>query len=316
MTITLPGGSSDIALELSELTFAYVRNAPVLRELSLTIRREEVVALLGRNGEGKSTLLYLALGLLQPGNGRVRTLGHDPVRAAASVKQRVGFVSELPMFPAHATGRDIIALHRLLYPTWDVAFEQELVERFGLGPSLDRANDGSKGQRQQLALLCAVCHRPELLLLDEPAAGLDPAARREFLETAIRLLNREGTAILFSSHHMGDVERLGGRAALLHEGRIALDASLDDLRETHTLVSLPMAIATAQAWQTVHGVKRLRARDGEWRAIVAGVPAVVEARLHQHFGSDVLHCSAMSLEELFVEFTGRSDVFNREGQQV
>jgi ABC-2 type transport system ATP-binding protein len=299
--------SADVALSFDGVDFAYTRKASVLHDVSLTVRREEVVALLGRNGEGKSTLMYLALGLLRPGQGTVRTMGHDPVRHAVAVKQRIGFVSEQPMFPPHASGREILALHRALYPTWDAALERELVERFGLGPSLGKSSDASKGQRQQLALLCAVCHRPELLLLDEPAAGLDPTARREFMEMALRLLSREGTAILFSSHHMGDVERLGGRAALLHGGRIALDAPLDVLREAHTLVVMPQSLCTEREWRAAPHVRRVRLRDGQWRAIVAGTPLEAQRSVQRMVQSDVVQYASMTLEEFFVEFTARAD---------
>src|SRR5258705_12536234 len=105
---------------------------------------------------------------------------------------------------------ELIAFHRYLFPLWDSGLERQLLERFSLSTA-SRIKSLSKGQARQVALLCAVCHRPELLLLDEPAGGLDPAARREFLETSLQLLNREGTAILFSSHHMTDVERISGR---------------------------------------------------------------------------------------------------------
>ena len=108
--------------------------------------------------------------------------------------------------------------------------ERQLLDRFGLA-SGSKIKQLSKGQARQVALLCAVCHRPELLILDEPAGGLDPAARREFLETSIQLLNREGTAILFSSHHMADVERIGGRVVLLDEGKVRLDQRSTRLRE-------------------------------------------------------------------------------------
>ena len=92
-----------------------------------------------------------------------------------------------------------------------------------------------------MALLLAICHRPELLILDEPAGGLDPAARREFLEASIQLLNREGSAILFSSHHMEDIERIGARVVLLDQGRVRLDMELDHMREDVCVAMIPKA---------------------------------------------------------------------------
>ncbi|WP_353266129.1 ABC transporter ATP-binding protein [Gemmatimonas sp.] len=299
-------------VELDDVAFAYSRRTPVLTNISLTIRPEEVVALLGRNGAGKSTLIHLIMGLLRPGRGTARTFGLDPIEHPVAVKQRIGFVSEQQGFPPTMTGRALVDLHRALYPTWDRALELELIERFELQPVLGSVLKVSKGQRQQLALLCAVCHRPPLLVLDEPASGLDPAMRREFLDTAIRLLNREGTAILFSSHHLGDVERMGGRAVLLHEGRAALDAPLDTLRESHVLAVAPRAQVTDADWQRVPGVRRLRAVGDAWHAVIAvesGGTAVSIAdqtsMVRMALRCSDAECAVLSLEELFVEYTGK-----------
>ena len=128
------------------------------------------------------------------------------------MKQRIGYVSEDQILPPGSTVAELIDFHRYLFPRWDNGLEHELLDRFGLSTTA-KIKRLSKGEARQVALLCAICHRPDLLLLDEPGGGLDPAARREFLEASIQLLNREGSAILFSSHHMSDVERLGGRVA-------------------------------------------------------------------------------------------------------
>jgi len=139
------------------------------------------------------------MGLLSTHGGSVRVFGVSPFDDPVAVKRRVGFVSEEQVLPPRSTIAELIAFHRYLFGRWDDALERQLLDRFALSPS-SRIYRLSKGQARQAALLCAVCHRPELLLLDEPAGGLDPVARREFLETSIQLLNREGTAILFSSH--------------------------------------------------------------------------------------------------------------------
>ena len=124
-----------------------------------------------------------------------------------------------------------------------------------------------------MALLCAVCHRPELLLLDEPAGGLDPVARREFLETSIQLLNREGTAILFSSHNMSDVERIGGRIVLLDKGKVRIDRDLDRIREDICVAMIPRAsVPDAAALERVPGCLRVRQVYDDWHAVVEGDP--------------------------------------------
>jgi len=182
--------------------------------------------------------------------------------------------------------------------------ERELLDRFSLSPTA-RIAQLSKGQARQVALLCAVCHRPELLLLDEPAGGLDPAARREFLETSIQLLNREGTAILFSSHHMNDVERLGGRVILLDGGRVRLDAELDGLREHVCVAMVPRArAADAAALERAPGCLRVRPVFDDWHAVFQGDPELVESRLRALPGAGNIRCTRVPLEELFIEMVG------------
>ncbi len=218
------------ALEFSNIVMSYKRGSPVLDGVSFPVAAGEVVGLLGRNGAGKTTLINIAIGLLSPQSGTVRVFGTSPTEDPVAVKRRVGYVSEDQILPPRSTVAELIDFHRYLFPRWDTALERQLVERFALQPK-SRIHKLSKGQARQVALLCAVCHRPELLLLDEPAGGLDPVARREFLKTAIQLLNREGTAILFSSHNMSDVERIGGRVVLLDRGRVRIDRDLDRIRE-------------------------------------------------------------------------------------
>ena len=208
---------------------SFKRDVPVINGVTFALQAGEVAALLGRNGAGKTTLIRIAMGMLFPHAGCVRVFGASPTEDPVAIKRRIGYVAEDQVLPPGSSIAELIALHRYLFPHWDGALESELLDRFALQPAT-RIKHLSKGQARQAALLCAVCHRPELLLLDEPAGGLDPAARREFLETAIQLLNREGTAILFSSHHMNDVERLGGRVILLDEGKVRLDEDLDRLQ--------------------------------------------------------------------------------------
>lgn len=294
-------------LEFRDIARYFNRGKPVLSDVSFAMAAEEVVALLGRNGAGKSTLIQIAMGMLFPHAGSVRVFGLDPIKQPVAVKKRVGYVAENQLLPPKSTIAEVIAFHRYLFPTWDVALEKHLLERFGLVGNNSRISQLSKGQARQAALLCAVCHRPELLILDEPAGGLDPLARREFLETAIQLLNREGTAILFSSHHMGDVERMGGRVVLLDEGMVRLDQDLDSLREHHCLAIIPRhAVPAASTIESVPGCLKVHAEYGEWRAIFQGTPQQVEQQLHHSLDIGNIRCATIPLEELFVEMVSGS----------
>ncbi|MEO8372900.1 MAG: ABC transporter ATP-binding protein [Candidatus Solibacter sp.] len=291
-------------LDFREIARSFKRGVPVLNGVTFAMQEGEVAGLLGRNGSGKTTLIRIAMGMLQPYGGSVRVFGESPAENPVAIKRRIGYVAEDQVLPPGSTIDELICLHRYLFPRWDGGLEKELLERFGLDYR-SKIKHLSKGQARQVALLCAVCHRPELLLLDEPAGGLDPAARREFLETSIQLLNREGTAILFSSHHMGDVERLGGRVILLDEGRVRLDEDLDGLREGVCVALVPRTSAGgAPALERVPGCLRVRPVHENWHAVYRGTPAAVHAKLTAALGSNGIRCESVPLEELFIELVG------------
>ncbi len=292
-------------LALRDVVRGFGGGAPVLNGITLSVHREEIVGLLGRNGAGKTTLLQLAMGMLHPHAGTVRVFGLAPTAHPVAVKKRIGFVAEDQVLPPTAAIGDLFALHRKLFPSWDAALERQLTERFSLREPSRTVRTLSKGEARQVALICAVCHRPELLILDEPAGGLDPAARREFLETSIQLLNREGTSIIFSSHHMGDIERLGGRVVLLDGGTVRLDAELDALREQHCVAIIPRIPALDQAAiARLPHCLRVRMVGDAFHAVFHGQPNLVQWQLLDALGVANVRCERVPLEELFVELVG------------
>jgi ABC-2 type transport system ATP-binding protein len=291
-------------LDFRAIERSFKRNVPVLNGVTFALQAGEVAGLLGRNGAGKTTLIRIAMGMLFPNAGSVHVFGASPTVDPVAIKRRTGYVAEDQVLPPGSSIAELIALHRYLFPRWDGALERELLDRFALDAA-SRIKHLSKGQARQVALLCAVCHRPELLLLDEPAGGLDPAARREFLETSIQLLNREGTAILFSSHHMNDVERLGGRVILLDEGKVRLDEDLDRLRESVCVALVPRASAAdAAVLERVPGCLRVRPVFDDWHAVFRGEPGAVQAGLVAALGVNGIRCDRVPLEELFIEMVG------------
>jgi ABC-2 type transport system ATP-binding protein len=291
-------------LEFENIVRAYKKGLPVLNGVSFSLAEGEVVGLLGRNGAGKTTLIRIAMGLLYPQEGRVRVFGLSPTDDPVAVKQRIGYVSEDQILPPGSSIGELIGFHRYLFPRWDGDLERQLMDRFGLSPKA-KIQKLSKGQARQVALLCAICHRPDLLLLDEPGGGLDPAARREFLEASIQLLNREGSAILFSSHHMSDVERLGGRVVLLDQGKVCLDRNLDEIREDLCVAVIPQARAReAGVLEKVAGCLRVHAIGDDWHAVFHGSPEEVGARLEASLGTSRIQCVRVPLEDLFIELVG------------
>jgi len=292
-------------LEFTNISRSYKRGVPVLDGVSFSVVPGEVLGLLGRNGAGKTTLLRIAMGMLYPQGGTVRVFGLSPTDEPVAVKKRVGYVAEDQILPGRLKIAELIDFHRYLFAQWNDALERQLLDRFGLNPS-SKIRQLSKGEARQVALLCAVCHRPELLILDEPAGGLDPVARREFLETSIQLLNREGTSILFSSHHMPDVERIGGRVILLDKGKVRLDRELDELREEVCMAILPRASAAdASAIEKIPGCLGVRLVLDGWHAVFNDSPEVVRRKLREKLRVHEVRCVSLPLEELFIELVGR-----------
>ena len=291
-------------LEFQNIHRAFRRGVDVLKGISFSIEAGEVVGLVGRNGAGKTTLIRIAMGMIEAQQGSVRVFGLDPRKDALEVKRRIGYVSEDQILPEFLTVAEVIRLHRGLFPAWDDLMEREIRDRFRLSPGT-RIRSLSRGQARQVALLCAVAHRPELLLLDEPAGGLDPAARREFLETSIRLLNETGTAILFSSHYMSDMERMAGRIVMIEEGSLLIDSALDDIHEKFSLALIPRGDGSRRAnLSALPSTLSVRERGDVLRAVFRLDPGECRVLLERQCGINDAVCTAIGLEDMFVELVG------------
>ena len=291
-------------LQMRDIHRSFEPGIPVLDGVDLTVRSGEVVGLLGRNGAGKTTLLHIAMGMLHQQFGTVEVFGLDPLKRPVDVKRRVGFVSENQILPEYLRVREVVDLHRSLFPTWDEDMARNLGERFTIKPDA-RIKTLSKGQARQVALLCALSHRPELLLLDEPAGGLDPLARREFLETAIEALNETGTTIVFSSHYLSDVERLAGRVVMLHNAGVLIDASMDELHESFSIALVPhRSQGTSDALLALPECLGVRSRSDAVHAVFRLDPGETTSLVAERLGvADVL-CRTAGLEEMFIEIAG------------
>jgi ABC-2 type transport system ATP-binding protein len=203
---------------------------PALEGLAFTVPRGSITALLGPNGAGKTTALKCLVGLLRPDRGRITVLGREVGRLDARTREALGYLSERQALDPRLTVRQLIEFARALNPRWDDALAADLLRRLELPPG---ATVGalSQGGARKLGLLIALAPRPELLVLDEPAANLDAAVRREFLETVLDLFRGQGMTVLLSTHLLHDVERLADRVALLEAGRLRVEDTLDGLKE-------------------------------------------------------------------------------------
>jgi len=202
-----------------------------LSDCTLSIPPGRVAGLVGPNGAGKTTLLHLAVGLLTPTAGTITVLGGRP---AASPQQlaRVGFVAqETPTYAALSVA-DHLQLGARLNPGWDSKLADSRIEQLGLDPG-QRAGKLSGGQRAQLALTLAVAKRPELLILDEPVASLDPLARREFLQSLMEFVAGHEASVVLSSHLVADLERVCDYLIVLVDSRLQVAGEVDDLLASH-----------------------------------------------------------------------------------
>jgi len=242
------------------------RRTIALDRFSLAIEPGEVVALVGRNGAGKTTALRLANGVLWPDAGTVRVLGLDPARDGLAVRARVALLSEESALSPWMTVGEILRYGAALAPRWDARLANEFVERLALDPRA-KVRSLSRGTKAKVALALAVGARPEVLLLDDPTAGLDPLVRREVLEGILAAIHGEGGAVVYASHLIHDLERVADRVVYLDAGQVRLEGSLDDLR--HRVKRLTAVFASeAPELPPFPGLLDQRA-DGRTLAVIA-----------------------------------------------
>jgi ABC-2 type transport system ATP-binding protein len=224
------------AIQASGLGKQY-RRTWALRDCTLAIPEGHVTGLVGPNGAGKTTLLRLAAGMLTPSRGTIAVLGQRPAADPAQLA-RVGFVAQDTPAYSRMTVADHLRLGAWLNPGWDDNLARQRISQVGLNPG-QRAGSLSGGQRAQLALTLAMAKRPELLILDEPVAGLDPLARREFLQGLMEAVAEQGLSVVLSSHLVADLERVCDYLVVLVASRVRVAGEVSDLLASHHRLSGP-----------------------------------------------------------------------------
>jgi len=199
--------------------------------LNLRVEQGQVYGLLGRNGAGKSTTIKMLLGMVQPDSGNVTLLGESVDSLCPETRQRIAYIAEgHPLYNWMTVGQ-AVRFARSFYTQWNDTLLEQILDHFELSRR-QKLRRLSHGQRAQVSLALAVAPEPELLILDDPTLGLDTVVRRDFLESLIQIIHRKGRTILFSSHILGDVERMADRIGILVDGVLRVDCPTDKFRES------------------------------------------------------------------------------------
>jgi len=266
----------------------------VLDGLDWSLPAGRVVGLLGRNGAGKTTLIEALLGLREPAAGEAQLLGQPALALGDDARARIGYVPQRSDLFEWLTADQLLAYFRSFYPRWNTAKVDGLMSRW------DIARDKpigklSSGQQQRLSIIRALAHEPELLVLDEPVASLDPAARRDFLGELVDQVIDRHTTIVFSTHILSDLERVAVDVAFLSGGRIALHAPLDELLESSVrLGGVPGDIERFVAQHQLQAISR-----------EAGVPVIARGRDPEAMpaATPTVSVDRATLEDLFLALT-------------
>jgi len=290
---------SDSPIEFDRMTCYYGKHK-ALDTLTLAVPTGGVFALLGRNGAGKTTAIRCLLGFQSPTRGAARLLGYDCTEVPVEARGRVGYVAEGQRLIPWMRVRDLVAFQRATYPGFDSELCASHIKRLGL-PEKRRVFQLSRGMRAQLALALALAPRPELLILDDPALGLDAVVRREFLEVVIDLIQQEGRTVLFTSHILTDVERVADRVAILDGGVLRANAPIEELK------------ARVQRWRAtfdgeapaapeLSGLVTARRRRNELVLTVVDGNGFVRGAC-EAIGARRVEPEALGLEDLFIDYT-------------
>ena len=227
----------DAVVETIGLTKRY-GSVKALDNCDVALPRGKVTGLVGPNGAGKTTLIHLAVGLLRPTAGSIAVFGHDSTRDILKILPRVGFVAQDRPLYGDLTVAETLELGRRLNARWDAAYALARVQRFGL-PLTRRIRTLSTGQRAHVATSIALGKRPELLLLDEPVANLDPLARLALLEELMSVVAEDGLTVVFSANALADVERVCEHIVILVNGRPRLTGDTEELIDSHVVAIGP-----------------------------------------------------------------------------
>jgi ABC-2 type transport system ATP-binding protein len=294
------------AIQTIELHKTY-EGAQALRGLSLAVPAGSICGFLGRTGSGKTTTIKLLLGMARPSSGRATVFGlpADSPSDSVEIRRRTGFVGDDKGLYDARTVDGMIAFTAGFYPRWNRDLEAHYVKRFDL-PTGRPVKSLSRGMRTKLALLLALCRGADLLLLDEPTTGLDPAASEDVLQALVGHAAESGSTVFFSTHQITDVEQIADRVVIVDNGRSIVAGGLDDLRQQYRRIQLVFdGDAPAYTFRS-NGVARVR-RRGRVITVLSSAGAdtvLAEARVLNPVSTE---CAPVSLKDIFLDSVAAED---------
>ena len=293
-----PQDSSELLIAVSGLCKQFNGGKEVLRGVDLEVPRGTVLGLLGKNGAGKTTLIKCVVGLLKPTSGTATLLGENAWDLSAQAKERLGYVPQVVTLSQWSTVRRLIAYTAAFYPRWNADLAGRLVQRWEI-PLEQGVGALSVGQSQKLSIVLSLAYEPELLILDEPAASLDPVARREFLSEVLNIADQPNRTVVFSTHITSDIERVADTVAILKEGKIVYHGELGELKDSVKRLRFSAAV-TLPGGFTVPGALLTRIDGNHAMVATRNVAPEVISELCNQWQADV-QIEDLSLEDIFLE---------------
>lgn len=265
-----------------------------LGPIDLTVPQGAIYGLIGPNGAGKTTTIDLIMGMGGKDSGNIEVFGMDHILQEAEVKRKIGYVSPDLQYSAWGKIENVVRFIRAFYPDWDDAYCADLMKRLHLGGD-ERIATLSFGSRTKLALLLALSHRPQLLLLDEPLAGLDAVSKQEVFTELLEAVQDENRTVVISSHDLHDIERFTDHLGIIHQGKVLLEGHTSELVAQFQMVDC--VSVNGANWPSIPGVY-VQKRDGNrWRLLVQTTTNALD-RLSS--SAVEVSTSPVTLEELFV----------------
>ncbi len=297
MTLETPAiAPPQAVLSVSGLRRSFGRFTAV-NELDLSVNAGEIYGFLGVNGAGKTTTIRMLMGIIAPDSGTIELLGEKTKRTTLKLKQQIGYVSQDQTFYPWMTAEMLGKFVGGLYPTWDADEFRRLLNVLEV-PVNRKVSQLSGGMRVKLALALAIAPRPSLLILDEPTAGLDPVARREFLEIIMHQSREYGRTTFFSTHLLDEVERAADRVGIIHQGQKRFEGRLDDLRRRVREITLSPEEVLPEGFELWRELEKAES-DGEMKRVI--VSAAPEA--WNQFNREG---KPLSLDDIFIACVGIS----------